>query len=336
MSWSNSWGIDTPSSSPQFTNRKTGLVFFGILTILGGCVCALFFLLTLVISQIKPPNGNQPPPGITTLPVLMYGTMAVALVWLGIGSTQGRRWARALLAILSWMFLVFGVSGLAFLGIMAPHMKEAMAAAHPANQSPLPDSAVTAIVIVVLGLMSVFTVVGPLIWALFYSGRNVRATCEVMDPVPRWTDRCPLPVLGVTLWLLVAAILIASMSLFYPVAPLFGMLTTRAAARVYYLILAIVWLYAAWAIYRLDIRGWWVALAAMILQVVSSVITFSRYDLTEIYTLLGYSADQIALTQKMGVTRWITPLSTVIWTIPVIIYLLYLRKFFSAPKPDTT
>jgi hypothetical protein len=35
--------------------------------------------------------------------------LAVALIWLGIGSIKARRWARALLLIFSWSWLVMGV-----------------------------------------------------------------------------------------------------------------------------------------------------------------------------------------------------------------------------------
>ena len=327
--------MDAPTPPPQFKNRKTGLVVFGILTILGGCVCASLALLMIIMPMVTPPGGNPPPP-VAKFPALMYGALAVVFVWLGIGSILGRRWARALLAILSWIFLIFGVCGLVFLGMMAPRMKEAMVAARPPNQPPLPDSAGTAIIVVVFCFMTVFAVVGPLIWALFYSGRNVKATCEVMDPVPRWTDRSPLPVLAISLWLLTTALAMLSMSFFYPLAPFFGMLTTGVAARAYHLIFGITWLYAAWALYRLDIRGWWIALILMILSVISAVITFSRHDITEIYKLLGYPAEQIAIAQKMGMTSWITPWSTVIWSVPVIIYLIYIRKFFAAVKTEPT
>ena len=324
--------MDSTSSPPQFKNRKTGLVVFGILTILGGCVCALFALLMIVMPMLTPPSRNTQAT-LAIFPALMYGALAVGFIWLGIGSTLGRRWARAFLAVLSWLFLLWGVCGLAFFGTMAPRMKEAMAAAHSANQPPLPESAGTVMIIVIFCFMTVFAIVGPLIWALFYSGRNAKATCELMDPVPRWTDRSPLPVLAISLWLLIAALGVLSMSIFYPLAPLFGVLTTGATARMYHLVLGMIWLYSAWSLYRLDIRGWWIALIATMVSVISGVMTFSRHDTAEIYALLGYPAEQIAILQKMGTTNWITTWSTVIWSVPVIIYLLYIRKFFRAAKP---
>jgi hypothetical protein len=330
--------VNTESAPAQpFKNRKAGLVIFGIFTIIGGGTCALFAFLAAVAPILAAHSPNPPPVRPNVLPaVLMYGALAVAFVWLGIGSIMVRRWARALLAVLSWTFFVFGVCGLVFFAMMAPKFKQTLAAAQPPNQPPLPDSVQTGMLIGMFCFFGLVGIVGPLIWALFYSGRNVKATCEVLDAAPRWTDRCPLPVLGISLWLLFSAVTMVGMAAFYPIAPFFGMLTTGAAARAYHLILGIIWLYAAWALYRLDIRGWWIALTLMILSVISAVITFSRHDITEIYKLLGYPAEQIAIVQKMGMTNWITPWSTVICSVPVIIYLLYIRKFLVAAKAERT
>src|SRR6185312_5588971 len=47
--------------------------------------------------------------------------------------------------------------------------------------------------------MLVFYGLIPGTMVLFYGSQNVRLTCEHHDPVIRWTDRCPPPVLGACL-----------------------------------------------------------------------------------------------------------------------------------------
>jgi hypothetical protein len=91
------------TTAPTYKDRSTGLMIFGILTLLLGGLCGLFILLMLAgqasLARMNPAQANV----AAILPaVAIYGVLAVALIWLGIGSIQARRWARALLLIFSW------------------------------------------------------------------------------------------------------------------------------------------------------------------------------------------------------------------------------------------
>src|SRR5260370_37341773 len=91
--------------------------------------------------------------------------------------------------------------------------------------------------------------------------KDVKRTCELHDPKPRWTDRCPLPVLGLSLWLFFGALAMLIVPFaFRLVFPLFGILLVGWLGVIVSIVFAAVWLYAAWALYRLDRRGWWVFL----------------------------------------------------------------------------
>ena len=80
-----------------YKDRSAGLIVFGILTILLGCLAGLFVPLMLVGQAASARATSAPAPLSAILPaVLLYGILAVALVWLGIGSIMARRWARAL------------------------------------------------------------------------------------------------------------------------------------------------------------------------------------------------------------------------------------------------
>ena len=54
-------------------------------------------------------------------------------------------------------------------------------------------------------------------------------------------------------------------------APFFGTFLTGAPGIAFYLVLALLWAYASRAIYRLDVRGWWIVLFAFCLFMVSSL-----------------------------------------------------------------
>jgi hypothetical protein len=60
----------------------------------------------------------------------------------------------------------------------------------------------TAVIAIAFVFNGVVFVLLPAIWTYFYRSPHVKATCEARDPVARWTDACPLPVLGFCLWLL--------------------------------------------------------------------------------------------------------------------------------------
>src|ERR1035441_9175590 len=90
---------------PDYKDRSTGMVIFGILTLLLVCLAGLLVPLMLFGQMMAAKAPNAPPVNhAAMLPgIAVYGLLAVALVWLGIGSIQKRRWARALLFIFSWM-----------------------------------------------------------------------------------------------------------------------------------------------------------------------------------------------------------------------------------------
>jgi len=119
------------------------------------------------------------------------------------------------------------------MGVLMPKMMATMAATAKPGQPALPPAAIA-------GVMSsclcswYFLRPHAGIWTFFYSSRHVKATCEARDPVPRWTDACPLPVLALCLW----AWLCLPMMLFMPfsghmVMPFFGMFLTGAPAAVF-------------------------------------------------------------------------------------------------------
>jgi hypothetical protein len=314
---------------PGFNDRSTGLTIFGVLTILLGCIAALFALLMLAMTVMasKLPNAQATSSSSMVMALLMYGGLAVALVWLGIGSMLARRWARALLAIFSWAWLVMGTVMVITIGFILPKVWET---APPVNGQPaVAPGAIVTMTIVMLLFFSAFFVVVPGIWAFFYSNRHVKATCEMRDPVPRWTDACPLPVLALCLWLLFGVpVLLVMPVLYHGVAPFFGMLLTGLPGTLLCLAAAALWAYCAWRLYKMDVRGWWLILVAMLLYTVSGVMTFARHDTIEMYHVMGYPQAQIDQIQKMNLFTGNSMLwMTVLFMVPFLGYVLFVKKY---------
>ena len=315
--------IKSTPLSVGYKNRSTGLTVFGILTILLGCVCALFVPL-MIFSQVMASRATGAPPNFSViLPSLsIYGVLAVALVWLGIGSIKARRWARALLLIFSWSWLITGI-------VMTVGMTYWL------SRILLVDStgtrtAIRMMLFSMLVMSTVALVILPSIWTFFYASRHVKATCEARDPVFRWTDACPLPVLACSLWLIFCAPMMLITPLTgHAVIPFFGTFLTGMPGALLYLVGAAVLIYGAWAMYKLNRLGWWLIFAALCAFFISNILTYARHDVTELYRLMNYPEAQITMIQKSGFftgnrMMWFMLFST----LPFMGYLIFIERFF--------
>ncbi len=287
---------------PAYKDRSTGLVVFGILTLLLGGLCGLFVASGL-LGQVVAARTN---PGLANMAamlsgIVLYGVLAVALIWLGIGSIKARRWARALLLIFSWSWLVMGIIMLVVMGFVMPKVFANLPSTGTANQPAMPPGAIGVAMVFMFLFFGIFFVLAPAIWVFFYNSRHVKATCEARDNVTRWTDTCPLPVLGLCLWLAFSVPMMLMMPLAYHgVMPFFGSFLTGIPGTLLCLLVAAVWAYAAWLVYHLKPQGWWLILVALVVFMVSSLLTFARHDVLEMYQLMGYPQAQIDQMQKTG------------------------------------
>jgi len=91
----------------DYKDRRTGLLLFGILWILIGLAQGGMSLL-LVGGTIAGSPGALPMRMAAPM-ALMYLGIGTGFVLLGVGSMMPRRWARALILVLSWMWLITGV-----------------------------------------------------------------------------------------------------------------------------------------------------------------------------------------------------------------------------------
>jgi len=316
------------SPAPEFKDRRGGLIVFGILLLIAGGICALCVPLMLLGMVASKANGAALDLRMMIPGMVMYGVLAVVFVCLGIGSIMARRWARALVLILAWLWLVTGVL---VTGVMAVVMPKILAAAPSAGGQPLPAAARAVAMVVALGFTGFILVLVPGVLVLFYGRRNVKATCEARDPKPRWTDACPLPVLALSLFqgFSAAAWLVMVLPVSHTVVPFFGCLLSGAPAIAVGLVVSAFLSYGAWAMYRLKPVGWWITLIGVAVMTASSLLTFSRVDMVEMYRQMGTSEQQIQQLQQYNFFQGHNMLLFIaLYMLPVLGYVLCVKRYF--------
>jgi hypothetical protein len=322
--------VSAPPAS--YKDRSSALVGVGVLVVGLGGVSLLFAAVLAVAGLLAPTGAIGARPTQLLVTILIYIIVAVALVWLGIGAIRARRWARPLLLIVSWLWLLSGIAGVA---VVAWVMPAALNQAEPSGDA-MPPGCAGALVVATVVVMALFFVVLPGLLVLFFRSQNVKATCEARDPVPGWTDACPMPVLGLSLALWVCAAFMLIMILPYRgLFPFFGRFASGIPGAALTVGTAALTAYCAGALYRLDLRGWWVLFVASTVGAVSATLTLARTDLLEVYRLMGYSAEELAQLQAV-----VTPFGRAV--VPLIVanglvwfgYLLYMRKYFKPQRPE--
>ena len=315
-----------------FKDRSTGLMVFGILLIILGAYLALMtpfmFFGQFMAGRV---SGVEPMSPRLMLPAAgMYLCMAALFITLGIGSLRCRRWSRALVLIISWMWLIGGSAGLVGMCFMLPQMFSGAMPGVPPGTPPLPPVFRIIMIVFALGVGLVAYVIIPGVLVFFYRQPDVKATCALRDPQPRWTDACPLPVLAISLMLGCGALMMPLMVLAYhSLVPCFGRYLTGAPALLLLLVTALAYAWGARACYKLNRAGWWIALVGFTLWLSSAVVTFARIGILPMYEAMEMPKQQLEMMRQMkfldGPWLWIAMLLA--W-VPFIGYIIYTKKYF--------
>jgi hypothetical protein len=320
----------TTAVGPDFKDRKTGLIVFGVLEILLGAFFALVVLamtLGLVASAVLHKDSSQSINAGMMIPgLLFYVLLATWFIWMGIGSLMARRWARALLLVTSWFWFISGILGLAFMLTLMPDMYG------PLNSAQIPRTVAIIVKWATIGIMVVFYIIIPGAIILFYGSRHVKATCEQRDPQVRWTDRCPLPVLAVSLMAGCSAACVPLTGLYNWVIPFFGVILSGPAGAAVLIPGVLLLAYVARGMYRLQINAWRGAVGLVVFWGVSSGLTFTRTGLMELYEKMNFPAQQMDAIRQMPLTQghWVA-LFSVLWIVIALGYLLYIKRYFTPP-----
>jgi hypothetical protein len=316
--------------APTYQDRSTWLIVLGVVQVLIGlCVAGMTLLLTIEMAFV--PAMKDVMNWRTMTPVLFpYVALAVALVWLGIGSCLARRWAHALTLVLSWMALVMGMFAMVTMIATAGQLRQTLLA-----QQTMSAEMATAIQVITLAMMLAIYVLLPGVFVLFYQGKNVWATCQAKDPKRRWTDETPLPVLAMSLFLGFGAAFMPITAFCHFAVPLFGVLLHGILGGLVCLTIAIVNVILAYQLYKLRPAAWWVALIVLGLLSCSATITFARIDLIDLYKHMDMPAKQLEQMRQMAPTMkaimpWATAVSSCAW----VGYMLWIRRYFVAKEME--
>jgi len=329
---------EVPAAPPVVKDRRGGLIVFGIVEILLGCVC-LALIGFMLFGQIMMARAFGTPVQLRmVLPgLIFYLGLAVIFFVLGAGSMNCRKWARALTLIFSWPWLVVGIVTVPLAMLI---IRKALATSMPQGQH-LPPGALIVILTVEFVMLSLFMILIPFAFVLFYSRNNVKATCDMRDPARRWTDDRPLPTLGVSIFLWLSGIILAVFAFVgNGVLPLFGTIFSGLPGIALSVLVAALWFWIGALWYRQSVLGWWLLLLAIAAFGCSGVVTFSRIDLADLYRKFGYPEAQIDFIRQQG---WMMS-SALIWMaaiwVPIVVgYLLWTRRFFSGrslPQPGSS
>ncbi len=319
------------TQTPGFKDRKTGLIVFGILQILLGAFCALAipFMILARLVPLLVDSDSAPPmnPAMMIPSVLFYVLLAAWFISMGIGSLKARRWARALILTSSWLWLVCGICGLTFLLLFMPGMYDSMA-----ETGEMPREVILVMKCITAVFMTIFYVLIPGVLVLFYRSRPVKATCQSRDPQPRWTDKCPLPVLALSMMFTLWAVSLLTMGAYGWTFPFFGTILTGIPGAVVVLALIPCLACLAWSTYRLNINAWWCALLLTIAWAVSMAVTFSRLSIWDFYEKMNIPEQQLETMRQCMPHDSTIVLMFALSFAAFFAYLLYTKKFF---KPNT-
>jgi hypothetical protein len=318
----------------EFPDRSGRLMVAGVFEIVLGCFC---LLLATMMGGLLAAQGNlQPQPfhgpsfPALLLSVVIYLLAAIVFVCVGIGLARARRWAWALTVAWSWLWLVLGAVAVVSICLMGQGIWAAAA-----EQGKLPPQAATAMRITSTVVFACLYVGVPGLLLALCHHKSVRATCERRDAKTRWTDRCPLPVLALSLVFAFSFLSMFSMAAYRWTFPLFGSYVSGTTGAALVVLIAAALAYLAWGTYRLQPAAWWCALVLYVLGTANAVVMFAAMDLAEMYKKMGMPADQIELMQKAGVldilSRW-GPWMGVAGGIVWLGYLLFLRRYFFGSK----
>jgi hypothetical protein len=324
---------------PTYRDRGTGLVIFGVAQVILGLLAALMVPLVALgafMSRLSP--GGTMRPGQFLSGVATYAFMAAALLGLGIGSVQKKRWARALTLVTSWYWLIMGTLVTVLLTAVLPvTMRTALAQmkqSGPNAPSPEVSTAVMAVMLtVVIIFIAFFLVVVPIAFVVFYSLKDVAETCRHRDPVERWTDQTPLPVLFASVVLFTGAMYLLVTGVTTPLFPFFGRYLTGVAGAACFLAMGALDVYLAIALFRLQSAAWWIAICTLAIRLFSMALTYARADMMTAYSKLGMSDAQLQMMNSSPMLRghvllWWSLISMVFF----FGYLLWLKRYFKAPS----
>ena len=148
--------------------------------------------------------------------------------------------------------------------------------------------------------------------------------------MPAATDRCPLPVLAVSLVFGLGTVSVLFSGASGYVFPFFGIILKGIPGFVIALIMSVMSGTLAWGMYRLRPWSWWSTLGVVVTFSISSAISFTQIELMDLYREMDMPEEQLEMIERMGVlnnTNFLAMTATT--TVLFLIYLVWIRRYFA-------
>lgn len=348
------------------TPRKGRLMASGIILALLGCAFGLLaaFYLVFFPMLIKSFPTPAPPPsmpsatggpamapvvnpmsdmkGMLGATTLAGGMLALVALWFliaGAGSIFLKRWSRPMALYLAAVWLYGGIFYLVFtlatMGDTRRMMNQQMAEAGAAGAPPDAVFGVILIFSIVFLFVCGILLPGLILWLNWHP--DVKTTLEYCDPKPRWTDRCPAPVLGISFGALTLALGMTG-ALFFPVFPVFGKTLEGPPAQLAVGVVFLALMLTAWGVYRRHLAAWGACVVIIVLIVVSALMADPKTHYLKIYERMGMPEAMIEQSMKsidVFANSTTILIGTLGFFLPVMGYLIWsLRFFISRRRPD--
>ncbi len=324
----------SPSAQPaKLVNMTPGLIIFGIILIVFGIFFLLFVPIMGLTLMIEMPEQQALPVGYAIGGMVTYLMLAIASIWLGIGSIRCKRWARALLLVTSWIALICGFFGGLWLIVFREQMIAMMKESAAQSGGVMSDDMVSMIWMITVGVMLVIYLAIPAAFIFFYGLKNTRLTCESKNPDPSWTDRIPLQLLALVLLVGVFGVFLPIMICYGNSVPLFGIFLTGPAAAIVILLLSATFIFAAIQIYQQKELGWWLGIVGVLAWFGSFLVTVLQRGMEEFYGYMGQPEAQITIMKESGFLEPL-PMAAMmaIWLVVYLAFGIYCRRWIGTQQ----
>jgi ABC-type antimicrobial peptide transport system permease subunit len=184
----------------------------------------------------------------------------------------------------------------------------------------------------IIVFMAFFLVLVPIAFVVFYGREDVAETCRRRDPVERWTDRTPLPLLGASVVFFTGALYLLLTAVTLPMFPLFGHYLTGISGSIALLGMAVIDSYLAIAFFRQHPSGWWIAAFVVPVRLISVALTYAKADMMKAYSRMGMSDAQLNVLNSNPMFRG----HVLLWwgLISMLLffgYIIWLKRYFKTP-----
>ncbi len=314
-------------------DRTVGLVVFGFLQVMLGMLGALIVVYAAFrSSQTESGSTAVDMPGLRwpLIAAALGLTMAAYRIWAGIGSILYRRWARAVILVVSWIELATGaVSFVAMLLCSGKLLTMLMAMGLPPGFRQL----------AMIGLfgMTIFPhVVLPCAMVLFYQSPHVKATCEAKGPRAPWTERCPAPILGVSIGTVYASYMCLALAQELGAFPLFGAMVGGSRGLLLFMLTMAILLVLAYGNYKRRLTAWLGTIGIIVVLGISISLTLFGTGLRDSQKAVIAGPAMPDALMEMTVFSQSTILPTFLAQLAMALaYVLAVTKYFLSHRRET-